>query len=532
MCIILANNYTQEIRMASYVRVKARNGTIYVYENESYWDKTNRKTRHRRRCIGHEDPVTGEIVPNRKKGDAFRKRAQSERTDGCSVLSFGASHILDHFADSTDLKLCLKAAFPMDWEAVLTCAYYLVVEGRALSHVEQWTCDTVTPMNGVLTNQRVSELLQRLDTGRQLEFLMAWNDRADAEQYYAMDITSISSYSEANEFVRYGYNRDHEHLAQINLLMATDTVSGLPLYFRVLPGALNDVRTLRETLQTFQLMKAKKVHYVMDRGFWSHSSIDMFYHTHSRFLIGIPFSDGLARRSVEECRETIVHHSNYHRVGNEDYYISTKLHKWDSHRLYVHTYFNSMRAEDENRRIDRYLHQLREELMTGTRNKAHEDDYAAFFTVTTTPKRGAKVHFRDAAIEQFKRTRAGFFVLGTNDIKDPVHALQVYHTRDTVEKEFDDLKNERDMKRIRVHSAKAMEGRIFIQFIALILESSLRLALNSINWFREHDLRSALDEMKSIRRVQIPGQRPLITTPTGRQQMLAHAFGVELPSCV
>lgn len=518
--------------MSSYVRVKARNGTVYVYENESYWDKTSKKTRHRRRCVGHEDPVTGEIVQNRKKGDALRGRAQSERTDCCSVLGFGATYVLDHFAKSTGLELCLKAAFPEDWEAILTCAYYLVIEGRALSHVEEWSCDTLTPVGGVLTNQRVSELLRRLDSGRQLEFLTVWNERTASDQYYAMDITSVSSYSETNEFVRHGYNRDHEHLAQINLLLVTNTVSGTPLYFRELPGALNDVRTLRETIRTFELINAKKVHYVMDRGFWMHTSIDLLYRTHSRFLIGIPFTDGIARRAVEQCRETIVHHANYYRADDEDYYISTELQKWDGHRLYVHTYFNSMRAEEDNRRHDRYLHQLREELLAGTRIAEHEEDYEAFFTITTTPKRGTKVNFNDEAIEQFKRTRAGFFVLGTNDIKDPLEALQVYHTRDIVEKEFDDLKNERDMKRIRVHSSKAMIGRIFIQFIALILENSLRQSLKSINWFRDHDLRSAIDEMKSLRRVQVPGHRPMITTPTRRQQTLAEAFGIELTTCV
>lgn len=39
-------NYTQErgIQMASYVYVKTPNGTTYVYENESYWDKAAQKT--------------------------------------------------------------------------------------------------------------------------------------------------------------------------------------------------------------------------------------------------------------------------------------------------------------------------------------------------------------------------------------------------------------------------------------------------------------------------------------------------------
>ena len=44
-------------------------------------------------------------------------------------------------------------------------------------------------------------------------------------------------------------------------------------------------------------------------------------------------------------------------------------------------------------------------------------------------------------------------MLATNDIKDPVEALEIYRMKDTVEKHFDDLKNDLDMKRLRIHSA-------------------------------------------------------------------------------
>ena len=43
-----------------------KNGITYVYENESYWDKEKKQPRSKRRLIGHIDPATGEIVPNRK----------------------------------------------------------------------------------------------------------------------------------------------------------------------------------------------------------------------------------------------------------------------------------------------------------------------------------------------------------------------------------------------------------------------------------------------------------------------------------
>ena len=44
------------------------------------------------------------------------------------------------------------------------------------------------------------------------------------------------------------------------------------------------------------------------------------------------------------------------------------------------------------------------------------------------------------------------------------------------------------MKRLRIHSA-AMEGRIFIQFIALLITTRLKQVMNEAGWFKNHDLR-------------------------------------------
>ena len=65
--------------------------------------------------------------------------------------------------------------------------------------------------------------------------------------------------------------------------------------------------------------------------------------------------------------------------------------------------------------------------------------------------------------EQLELT--GYFVILTNDSKDPEYILNIYRTKDVVEKSFDNIKNEFDLERLRIHSDKAMEGRIFIGFM-------------------------------------------------------------------
>ncbi len=67
--------------------------------------------------------------------------------------------------------------------------------------------------------------------------------------YLCYDITSVSSYGELNEYVKYGYNRDREKLKQINLALLVGQQSQLPAYYHRLPGNINDVSTLHHFLK-------------------------------------------------------------------------------------------------------------------------------------------------------------------------------------------------------------------------------------------------------------------------------------------
>lgn len=52
-----------------------------------------------------------------------------------------------------------------------------------------------------------------------------------------------------------------------------------------------------------------------------------------------------------------------------------------------------------------------------------------------------------------------------------------------------------------------MEGRIFIQFIALLITTRLKLVMNEAGWFKNHDLKKVISEMKTVRSVSINGTR-------------------------
>lgn len=43
-------------------------GVYYAYETSYVWDETRQKKVQRKQCIGRFDPITGEVIPNGKRG--------------------------------------------------------------------------------------------------------------------------------------------------------------------------------------------------------------------------------------------------------------------------------------------------------------------------------------------------------------------------------------------------------------------------------------------------------------------------------
>ena len=144
--------------------------------------------------------------------------------------------------------------------------------------------------------------------------------------------------------------------------------------------------------------------------------------------------------------------------------------------------------------------------------------FVLFFLVKTTPKRGLKVTYNDKAVAQYINRYAGFQALFTNSIKDPLKALQIYRDKDVVEKCFDDLKNQLDMKRLRMHSSATADGRLFVQFICLILVSALRKEMRKSDLIERYTVRELLREMEPLTRIKYTGKYGHILTEITKPQ--------------
>ena len=125
---------------------------------------------------------------------------------------------------------------------------------------------------------------------------------------------------------------------------------------------------------------------------------------------------------------------------------------------------------------------------------------------------------------------AGFQAILTTKFKDPLEALQVYRDKDVVEKCFDDLKNVLDMKRLRMHSIETVDGRLFVQFIALILMSELRRAMRESKLIELYTVRELLLEMDPLTKICYEGKYgQILTEVTKSQREILALLKIDLP---
>jgi transposase len=328
---------------------------------------------------------------------------------------------------------------------------------------------------------------------------------------------------------RYGYNRDGESLPQINIAMLFGEKTRLPVYFKYLPGSIKDVSTLQNLLTTAMFLHMGNLRLVMDKGFYSRKNINDLFDKRMKFTIAIPFSSTFAKEQVERVRNTITDHDNFIQVNDQNLFCISSLNKWEEKkRIYVHVFYNSSTAAADYEAFLNKMHLWENELKNDQLIEDHQKYYAKYFLIRNTPKHGRQISYNKPAIEAYKKNTAGYLVLISNDIKDPIEALTVYRTKDVVEKAFDNLKNSLDMKRLRVHLQENMKGRLFIQFIALILVSYIHKVMSDNDLFKLGSMSCLLKELNLLNTVSITGTTKLIfSEQTKKQREIFQAFGID-----
>ena len=524
-----------------------RSGITYAYQSTSFWDKEKKQSRARRTLIGRYDNETGKIVPTDGRNKKKAKEKEAE-TRGKAVINsahrsfYGATYLLDAIGEKLGITQDLKQCFPDEYKQILSLAYYLILEDSTpLYRFEKWGSLHKHPYGNNITSQRSSELFASITEESKQRFFILQGKRRIEQEFWAYDTTTLSSYSDILRQVQYGHNKEHDKLPQLKLALVFGEDSNLPFYYRKLAGNIPDSKTIRRFLEELDILGYSKVKLIMDRGFFSEYNINSLFQNHIKFLMSAKMSLNFIQNELDDIYDTFRDFEHY----NENYaiYYRTVRTNWnytqnrpykgdklkESRRIYIHFYYNIDQAADDEKDFDRRLIALKQELESGERIPQHEKLYPQYFTYKTTPKRGTHVTVIEENVNAAKRNY-GFFALITNEKMDAITALELYRNKDVVEKAFGNLKERLNMRRNLVSSEQSLDGKLFIQFVALIYLSYIKKQMQEKALFKSYTIPGLLDKLDVIECFEQPGRTLKVGEIVEKQEQLYYDLGVAPPA--
>lgn len=512
------------------IAYKTVSGKKYVYYTVACYRNEQGKPMSDRVSIGKLDEKTGLLIPNRNYYEVYLK--QTPPIKG-GIHSYGVYYTFSKICEQLGITKILKRLFPECYKEILTMSQYMLTEGNTMYYLEDYTEEHETSLHGLMDDKKCSKIFASIRPEDVMLFFREWIKQKKSDEYIAYDITSISSYSKNIAECEWGYNRDKEKLPQINLGMYYGETSRLPLYYRVYPGSISDKTHLKYMVSDNDLIDVKRLRYVMDRGFYSADNLNYLVEKGHRFIIALPQSLNYVKDLISKHGNEIVNSSECMISKNlfAKYYETNAL----GFRMKVHLYYDSFKAATESESLFELIERQENDLKSMEEPPDKKYHYDRFFFINRS--KDGKLGFRknhkaiDEALKQ-----CGFFLIAETDFKkSSKEILEIYRKRDVIEKSFDDLKNEIDIKRTHTQNSETLQGKIFTAFISLIVRSYMQTNLetlkNSKN-FTQRKIFNELDKIKVLELTQNSKPQPLNPLTKIQRDILTALNLPEINSCM
>lgn len=527
-----------------YVKNK-KNQTTYVYESTAYWDKEKQQSRNTRVCIGK--LVDNVFVPNKQytmQQELEQLRQERPTVPATRELTrqfYGATYLLEQLGERYGITEDLKQCFPHSYKQMLSLAFFLILEeNNTISRFPRWAASHALPYTDAIPPESCTDLFQSVTAPLKEQFFHLQVARRDEQEYLSFDISSVSSFVETFIQIKYRGDNEADPLAKINLTLLYGEDSKMPVSYRNSQSYISEVSSLKKILKDFSDTIDGKMKFILDRDFFSDANVNDLYTNHYKFLMGTRVSLPFIQSHLDSVRETIKKRSHYHTGYQLGCYSVMSV--WPHERvkkrngdvirtekrIYVHLYYSEQLELDDKIAFTKRLDLLEEELYANKRVHSHETLYETYFDLRQSSARKISITLKQDAIDA-EQKNFGYFSLISNDIKDPVEALEVYRSRALIEEAFSNLKERLNMKGTLVSYEKNLEGKLFIQFVAHMFVAAIDKTMKDKDLYRSYSMTDLLDTLDVLKQCQIPGNQSYVEEVTEEQRELYAHFGFDVP---
>lgn len=477
-------------------------------------------------------------------------RGRPSYSGACSSLLYGHTWFLEMLASQCGLRDDLEHVFEDAARAdqILSLAYYSLVESASYSHMENSQRISWYPSGKALAPCDITRLTQAISEDDKQAMFRCRKARATGKRWLGIDSTSFTYLGKSLADAKRGKNKEHDLDDQINMLVVYDLDGGQPVYYRKMPGNIPDTRTMRVTLQELQACGFSNLCFVFDRGYVSEEVLEMLVKNHCRFVMMAKVADSQIRRAIKSLKQDemashcnwIDKHGTYGKVFDYKFDVTVKGERTPVDTMKFCLFFDPEWQGEKKKRLDAKVSEMERQLenIKADGQRLDEADIAAFgeyFELKLTA--GKKLKSYELEEDRLSKEIAltGFFAVITNCMFPSRHdlseILDIYGLRPEQEKAFMFVKSEQEGRRFRTSTETSTDGRIFIQFIALILNCIIYRKYTSSETLQKlfPSRKHMLDELRSIWLIRHPKRAKMITEIVGRQIDVFKEFKMPVP---
>lgn len=527
------------------IRLRRGNVTYIKYEFDRYYDPEKKYTYPQRATIGKlctDDDTM--MIPNETFLKYFPDAVLpgiEDRADRSSCLrigtyavihkiirDYGLDEMLGQFFSERDLALLLDLA-----------AYSIVEESNVAQHYPDYAYNHPLYSSGmkIYSDATVSDFFKGVTKDKSTGFLNEWNAKRNRREriYISYDSTNKNCQAGDIELAEFGHAKTDIGSAIINYSVGYDLKNKEPLFYEAYPGSINDVSQLRIMLGKITGYGYKKIGFILDRGYFSRGNIRYLDECGYSFVIMAKGMSSFISDLILENKGTFEskRSCDMNAYGVYGKTVQKALFEGDEKTRYVHIYHSISKEADERVAFENDLRE-RTALLMSHQNEAVEFGaaYERYFYLHYD-KDGVFLYPEEkTTVTEREISLCGYFVIITSERMTAKEALHLYKSRDASEKLFAADKSFLGNKSMRSHTNEGIEGRIFTQFIALIIRNKIYTSLQEAGeqFEKKQNYMTVPAAIKELEKIEMTRQTDNIYrldhAVTAKQKKILKAFGM------
>lgn len=570
------------------VKEKQKNGSVYVYERRSRYNREKKRY----------DAISKKLIGKIPKGHSLdekpiptrdKKKVTSESKISLTIpnTSTAMMRILKTVTQNTGIEEEIKQAIPDNSgmaKKVQTAAMYLFAsDGDSWPGLFNWTHKYLQdlPYNyNPISEDMAHEMFEFLGEHPEIKeriFLKRAGELAE-EELLALDSTTFAIETQSGEihFVRYSIHKDHLIKQVFKVVVIYAIKRRRAVAYAIIPGNITDSATVPTVLEKLKFLKLNNLELVSDGGYCTDGNIGLMLAGKQPFLDHIDADASWIYDLIDKKREEIIYGGEIIRADSSFSGIKetvtrtfaytdpeTRKEKTIESTVYVFIYYSPFKfaKDDCTLRTDYNTYQM--DLLEGAAlldDKKKVENFSKKFMIIKKDQNGTIISItrNDRAWKKKTKTNGFLVLVGTID-QSLDQAFEKYRSREGIEEDIKNVKMHTGAKTVYKQSEETIDGQYLVQFEASTLTDSFQVQLNNvrknlciINGTYPHDSTDNLKKERKLRTwlsktskhniltwfdgVKIMtldnGSEQFVLKPdyTERDRLLLNKLGIEVPS--